>query len=126
MLAVLALLTNAAPLASPSTDSLITRSTNSSSGFSQQQNALDAQKQNVEFATLASSDSCTAGTQACINGSFAQCQGTMWMLAPCSSGTSCFALPLVAKAGTSLSCDTQDDAVARFEAAGVQGGPTGS
>ncbi|KAG1741486.1 uncharacterized protein EDB91DRAFT_1052759, partial [Suillus paluster] len=118
---MLASLASAAPLASFSTNVLASNS----SGFSQEQNGLDAQKLNAQFATLSANDSCTSDAQACVGGAFAQCVGSSWELTPCSSGLSCFALPLVAKAGTSLACDTQSDAEARFIAAGVQGGTTG-
>ncbi|KAI0826233.1 hypothetical protein BC629DRAFT_1454256 [Irpex lacteus] len=91
----------------------------------QQQNGLDAQKLNAQFATLKSTDSCTEGTQACVEESFAQCVGGTWQLTPCSPGTSCFALPLVNKAGTSLSCDTQADVIVRMQAAGVDASVTG-
>ncbi|KAH7882386.1 hypothetical protein F5I97DRAFT_1793239, partial [Phlebopus sp. FC_14] len=90
------------------------------------QNGLDAQKLNAQFATLSPNSSCTEGDQACVSGSFAQCIGSSWQLTPCSSGLSCFALPLVSKAGTSLSCDSESDAEARFVAAGVSGGVTGN
>ncbi|KAG2358278.1 hypothetical protein BDR07DRAFT_1295469, partial [Suillus spraguei] len=113
---MLASLASAAPLASYYV--LVSNS----SDFFQQQNGLDAQKLNAQFATMTSNDSCTSGTQACVGGAFAQCIGNSWELTPCSSGLSCFALPLVTKAGTSLACDTQSDAEARFIAAGVQGG----
>ncbi|KAI0088177.1 hypothetical protein BDY19DRAFT_891231, partial [Irpex rosettiformis] len=84
----------------------------------QQQNGLDAQSLNTQFATLKSTDSCTDGSQACVEESFAQCVGSTWQLTQCAAGTSCFALPLVNKAGTSLSCDTEADVVARMQAAG--------
>ncbi|KAG2340964.1 hypothetical protein BDR05DRAFT_888854, partial [Suillus weaverae] len=116
---MLASLASAAPLASYYV--LVSNS----SGFSQQQNGLDAQKLNAQFDTMTANDSCTSGAQACVGGAFAQCIGSSWDLTPCSSGLSCFALPLVTKAGTSLACDTQSDADARFIAAGVQGGVTG-
>ncbi|KIK95516.1 hypothetical protein PAXRUDRAFT_96218, partial [Paxillus rubicundulus Ve08.2h10] len=86
------------------------------------QNGLDAQKLNAQFATLTANSTCTDGDQACIAGSFAQCVGGTWTLQACSSGLGCYALPLVAKAGTSLACDTLSDAEARFVAAGVSGG----
>ncbi|KAG2751178.1 hypothetical protein P692DRAFT_20641526, partial [Suillus brevipes Sb2] len=113
---MLASLASAAPLVS------YYELVSNSSGFSQQQNGLDAQKLNAQFAKMSANDSCTSGGQACIGGAFAQCVGSNWTLTPCSSGLSCFALPLVTKAGTSLACDTQSDAEARFVAAGVQGG----
>ncbi|KAF8838945.1 hypothetical protein BDN67DRAFT_906454, partial [Paxillus ammoniavirescens] len=111
----LSTLTNGAP-------PLYLRASNTTTGFSQMQNGLDAQKLNAQFATLTANSTCTDGDQACVAGSFAQCVGSTWALQACSSGLSCFALPLVVKAGTSLACDTLSDAEARFVAAGVPGG----
>ncbi|RPD56916.1 hypothetical protein L226DRAFT_468079, partial [Lentinus tigrinus ALCF2SS1-7] len=88
----------------------------------QKQNALDAQKLNAKFATLTADSSCNDGDQACVSGGFAQCSGGKFQVTPCSGGTQCFALPLVNKAGTSLTCDSADDAAARMSAAGVDGG----
>ena len=62
---------------------------------------------------------------ACITSQFAQCVEGKWALTPCAEDLKCFALPLVNKAGTSIVCDTQDDALARFAATGVSGGTTG-
>jgi len=77
------------------------------------------------FKTMNATDACQDGQMACINSQFAQCTSSKWDLTSCASGTSCFALPLVNKPGTSLVCDVPSDANARFEAAGVQGGPDG-
>ncbi|KAJ3748000.1 hypothetical protein DFH05DRAFT_1365211, partial [Lentinula detonsa] len=88
----------------------------------QKQNGLMAQKQNAAFAAMTTNSSCTTGQDACINGSFAQCTGSTFSLTPCSSGLSCFVLPLLNSNGTSISCDTQDDAEARIQAVGVDGG----
>ncbi|KAG2146291.1 hypothetical protein DEU56DRAFT_706413, partial [Suillus clintonianus] len=89
------------------------------------QNGLDAQKLNAQFANMSVNDPCINDIQACVGGAFAQCVGRSWELTHCSSGLSCYALPLVNKAGTALACDTKSDAEARFVAAGVQGGVTG-
>ncbi|TEB13970.1 hypothetical protein FA13DRAFT_1748176 [Coprinellus micaceus] len=56
-------------------------------------NALEAQQYNARFADYQS-----------------QPMLARWSVQKCSTGTQCFALPLVAKAGTSLACDTQADA----------------
>ncbi|KAF9456327.1 hypothetical protein BDZ94DRAFT_1135610, partial [Collybia nuda] len=89
------------------------------------QNALDAQKLNAKFATLKATDSCKDGEMGCVNSSFAQCVSGKWVLTPCAAGNSCFALPLVNKVGTSLSCDSPTDAASRFDNAGVSGGING-
>ncbi|KAI0340348.1 hypothetical protein BDW22DRAFT_1334688, partial [Trametopsis cervina] len=52
-----------------------------------QQNGLDAQKLNAQFATIQATDSCTDGTQGCVGSSFAQCLQGQWVLTQCSSGT---------------------------------------
>ncbi|QRV82908.1 hypothetical protein RhiJN_10924 [Ceratobasidium sp. AG-Ba] len=89
------------------------------------QNGLDAQKLNKSFASLSANSKCQDGQQACINGGFAQCVGGKFNISPCSGGTQCFALPLVNKAGTSLTCDTRADAEARIAATGAKGGLQG-
>jgi len=82
-------------------------------GNFQQQNKLDAQKLNAQFATLTADSSCTDGQSACVQGQFAQCVSGKFMLSSCGSLT-CLALPLVNSAGTSVTCDTQADAEARI------------
>lgn len=71
-------------------------------------------------------DQITEGTSACVNGEFAQCVSGAYVLQSCGSTLSCFALPLVNKAGTSITCTTEADAAARIAATGVSGGVTGS
>ena len=56
LIAILASLASAAPLASFSANVFASNS----SGFSQEQNGLDAQKLNAQFATLSANDSCTS------------------------------------------------------------------
>ncbi|KAI0071539.1 hypothetical protein K474DRAFT_1606787, partial [Panus rudis PR-1116 ss-1] len=85
----------------------------------QKDNAEQAQQQNAQFASLKATDTCTENEQACVESSFAQCVGGKWALTPCSSGTQCVALPLVNKPGTSIACDTKEDAIARMQAAGA-------
>ncbi|KAN0138043.1 hypothetical protein V8E53_003932 [Lactarius tabidus] len=84
-----------------------------SSGF-QAQNGKDAQQLNEQFKTLTADSPCTDGQSACINGDFAQCVGGKFVTSPCSGGTTCQALPLVNKPGTSVTCDTQADADTRI------------
>ncbi|OBZ65244.1 hypothetical protein A0H81_14733 [Grifola frondosa] len=97
----------------------------SSSSF-QLQNGKDAQALNAKFATLTASSTCNEGDQACISGGFAQCVSGNFVVMGCAAGTTCAALPLVNKAGTSLACTTQSDALARIAATGATGGLTGS
>ncbi|KAF7309759.1 hypothetical protein MIND_00347700 [Mycena indigotica] len=90
------------------------------------QNGLDAQKLNAKFKTLTNSTECTDGEQACIGVSFAQCVAGNFQLSPCSGGTICAALPLVNKAGTSITCDTASDVADRIAQTGATGGVDGS
>lgn len=109
--------TTAAPVSSASA---------SSSGSFQLQNGQAAQGLNAKFATLTANATCNEGDQACINGGFAQCVSGSFVVQQCATGTTCFALPLVNKAGTSLACTTESDAQSRIQATGAQGGLTGS
>lgn len=68
----------------------------------------------------------TAGENACVDGSFAQCVGSSFVLTPCAGGLTCVALPLVNSAGTSVTCATTEDAEQRIAATGATGGITGS
>lgn len=87
-----------------------------SSGFAVQ-NGQDAQNLNAQFKTLTSDSPCTTGQSACINGDFAQCVAGKFVTSPCSGSTTCVALPLVNKPGTSVTCDTQADADSRIATA---------
>jgi len=89
-------------------------------------NGQAAQQLNAKFAKLTADSPCTDGDQGCIDGGFAQCVGGKFQNVGCSGGTKCFALPLVNKEGTSVTCDTEADAAARIAATGVTGGITGS
>ena len=57
---------------------------------------------------------CLDGTNACINGQFAQCVSGAFVTTSCGPTLQCFALPLVNSAGTSITCTTQADAEARI------------
>jgi hypothetical protein len=89
-------------------------------------NGEAAQKLNAQFATLTAGSSCDAGENACVNGQFAQCVGGNFVLSPCASTLQCYALPLLLKTGTSVTCDTEADAEARIANTGATGGITGS
>ena len=122
----------------------------SSSGGFKLQNGLDAQSLNLKFKTLDPNSPCdgmyiyplfvhqynirlsnssfftaTKTPNACIGGKFAQCDGGKFVLTPCSGGLQCFALPLVLSRGTSITCDTEADALSRISASGAKGGITG-
>ncbi|EIM81086.1 uncharacterized protein STEHIDRAFT_150134 [Stereum hirsutum FP-91666 SS1] len=118
----------AAAASSTSTPTAATSSSSSPSSSSssfQLSNGQAAQTLNAQFASISASDSCSDGDSACVGGGFAQCSGGTWQVTACAASTQCFALPLVNKAGTSLSCDTQEDAEARIAATGATGGLTG-
>lgn len=89
------------------------------------QNGKDAQALNAKFATLSKTSSCTPGQNACVDGQFAQCVNGQFVLSPCSGGTQCVALPLVLSAGTSITCDTEADAIQRIANTGATGGLAG-
>ncbi|KII84968.1 hypothetical protein PLICRDRAFT_57463 [Plicaturopsis crispa FD-325 SS-3] len=116
---------SAATTAAPAASSSPAAAAGAASGF-QAQNGKDAQALNAKFATLTADSACTDGDQACVSGGFAQCVGGKFVTTQCAGGTQCFALPLVNKAGTSVTCSTQADAAARIAATGTQGGVTGS
>ncbi|KAI0259456.1 hypothetical protein BC834DRAFT_974258 [Gloeopeniophorella convolvens] len=88
-------------------------------------NGQAAQALNQQFASLTASSPCTAGQNACVGGQFAQCSNGAFAVTACAGGLQCVALPLVNSPGTSVTCDTQADAIARIAATGAQGGLTG-
>lgn len=88
----------------------------------QKANAQDAINMNNQFANLSPNTPCTDGQTACVQGSFAQCVGGKFALSQCAGGTTCCALPLVNKRGTSITCDTIADRDARIAAAQNAGG----
>ncbi|KZT40831.1 hypothetical protein SISSUDRAFT_1059885 [Sistotremastrum suecicum HHB10207 ss-3] len=89
-------------------------------------NGQAAQALNAKFATLAAGSPCDAGENACIDGQFSQCVNGVFVSTGCAGGLSCVALPLVNSAGTSITCDTIDDATTRIANTGATGGLTGS
>lgn len=97
----------------------------SNSGNFKLANGQNAQKLNAQFAALTVTSPCTEGTNACVNSAFAQCVGGSYATQSCGSGLICAALPLVNSAGTSITCTTNADALARISATGAQGGLTG-
>jgi len=89
------------------------------------QNGQEAQALNRKFQSLTTSSSCTSGEQACVQGQLAQCVSGQFVLAPCGSTLQCVALPLVLEPGTSITCDTQQDAETRIANTGATGGLLG-
>lgn len=87
-----------------------------------EKNGQDAISLNSKFKGLKNNSACKDGEIACIEGQFAQCVGGKFALQPCSAGTTCAALPLVNKPGTSIACTTQSDVDARIAATGANTG----
>ncbi|KAI0636722.1 hypothetical protein C8Q77DRAFT_520158 [Trametes polyzona] len=85
------------------------------------QNGKDAQALNRKFKSLHADSPCQDGENACVDGGFGQCVGGKFVVAPCNTGLTCFALPLVLSPGTSLVCDTEADVQARIAATGAGG-----
>ncbi|RIA85176.1 hypothetical protein C1645_727838 [Glomus cerebriforme] len=78
-------------------------------------NADQAEKLTNDFAKLTPNSPCTDGQQACVNDQFAQCVGGKFQLNSCGGGDlKCVVLPLVNKPGTSITCDTEADRLARL------------
>ncbi|KAF9515299.1 hypothetical protein BS47DRAFT_1293930, partial [Hydnum rufescens UP504] len=54
----------------------------------------------------------------CIGTQFAQCNLGTWVVTTCASGTTCRVVPLYSAPGTSVTCDTEADAIARLQETG--------
>ncbi|KZT21148.1 hypothetical protein NEOLEDRAFT_1139771 [Neolentinus lepideus HHB14362 ss-1] len=117
----------AATAASLSSAAVAQATGGATSGFALS-NGQAAQKLNAQFGTLTASSSCTDGENACVGSSFAMCVNGAYVLMECNTGAglTCAALPLVNSPGTSVTCTTQADAVARIARTGATGGLTGS
>ncbi|CDO73536.1 hypothetical protein BN946_scf185014.g6 [Trametes cinnabarina] len=89
------------------------------------QNGKQAQALNAKFASLSAKSPCTSGEVACVQGAFAQCVNGKFVTTPCSGGLTCVALPLVNSPGTSVTCDTEQDAADRIARTGASGGLRG-
>ncbi|KAA1106408.1 hypothetical protein PGT21_034533 [Puccinia graminis f. sp. tritici] len=88
-------------------------------------NGQEAQKLNAKFSGMSPNSPCKIGDSACISGGFSQCVGGKYVGEPCAGGLKCFAMPLLLKKGTSLGCDTEQDAISRIKNTGATGGLTG-
>jgi len=116
--------TTVAPKSTATPESSSTSTSQSSSGGFALANGQAAQKLNAQFASLTPSSECTSGN-ACVDGKFAQCVGGSFALQACAGGTQCFVLPLVNSPGTSITCTTEADALARIQRTGATGGIDG-
>jgi hypothetical protein len=86
-------------------------------------NGLQAQLLNGQFANIKETDPCIANEIGCVGGKFSQCGPQLtWVSNSCPGNLACFALPLVNKVGSTITCTTEDDALARIEATGAAGG----
>jgi hypothetical protein len=110
------------PQSSPASSQMAVSKT---SGSFKLQNGKDAQGLNAKFATLTAGSACTDGEEACVDSGFAQCVNGKFSVTSCGASLTCAALPLVNKAGTSITCTTNSDAEARIAATGATGGITG-
>ncbi|KAA1100203.1 hypothetical protein PGT21_033437 [Puccinia graminis f. sp. tritici] len=90
------------------------------------ENGQEAQKLNAKFSDMNANSPCKTGDSACIAGGFSQCVGGKFVGGPCAQGSKCFAMPLLLKKGTSLGCDTEEDATSRIKNTGATGGLTGT
>jgi len=102
-----------------------TTTTPPSAGNFQQGNGEDAQKLNRQFASLTPNSPCNDGENACVGGKFGQCVNGNFVLTSCAANLECFALPLVNKRGTTITCTTQEDAQQRIKNSGANGSLTG-
>jgi hypothetical protein len=116
---------NSPPSSSLAEDASVPTAAPTSTGDFHLQNGRDAQSLNAKFSSLDATSSCTDGETACVDGKVAQCANGVFSIEACGSGTQCFALPLVNKPGTSVTCDTEDDALKRINDTGATGGITG-
>ncbi|KAI0072793.1 hypothetical protein K474DRAFT_1667417 [Panus rudis PR-1116 ss-1] len=88
-------------------------------------NGQQAQALNAQFQTLDPNSPCQDGETVCIQGAVAKCDHGQFQMTPCNTGLTCVALPLVNSPGTSVTCDTEEDAAARIAQTGATGGLTG-
>jgi hypothetical protein len=78
-------------------------------------NADKAEQLTKEFAKLTRDSPCENNAQACVEDQFAQCVNGKFQLNSCGGGElKCVVLPLVNKAGTSITCSTEADRLARL------------
>jgi hypothetical protein len=83
----------------------------------QKQNAKDAIALTNKFKKLTKDSPCKSGENACIKGIFAKCDQGKYVLMPCDPILECKVLPLVNSRGTSITCDTSEDAANRIRLA---------
>lgn len=85
-----------------------------------QQNGPAAKALNDQYASLTTSSSCdNDGDIACINSQFATCYQGHYFTHACASGWSCAAIPNEWDAGTTTTCDSDDNIAWRFSQAGI-------
>lgn len=84
-----------------------------------QQNGPAAKALNDYYKTLNTSSSCNDGQVACINGQFANCYESRYLTWPCASDWTCAAIPNDSDAGTTTTCDTNDNIAWKFSQAGI-------
>lgn len=67
-------------------------------------NGVEAQQQNAQFASLTPDSPCSNGENACVDGSFATCINSAFVLIPCAGGQTCMAIPNLSSPGTTIAC----------------------
>jgi len=83
------------------------------------QNGNDAIALNAKFKTLTPQSPCINGDIACVNDSYAQCNGGQFTLSPCSPGLVCRASPNRGSLGTTISCMSEAENTMRIIATGA-------
>jgi hypothetical protein len=83
-------------------------------------NGQDAIALNKKFQAVKEGSACTSTEVQCAGDKLANCIAGKIVVSACAGGTVCRALPLVNKAGTSVTCDTAADALARIAATGAK------
>jgi len=91
-------------------------------------NARLAQQLNAKFVNLTATDPCQGQETACIDGDIATCVDGKFDTSQgaCKRTQECFAIPDIRAPGTQLLCTTENSVLRLMEAAGVDGGITGS
>ncbi|KAI8900161.1 hypothetical protein BC833DRAFT_506534, partial [Globomyces pollinis-pini] len=84
-------------------------------------NGIDAQRLDSQKGNNLAGGQCNVeGGDFCVGDKVGKCiGGKLTVVTACGGGTLCQVLPLVNKAGTSVTCDTEAGKLARFQAAGV-------
>ena len=87
------------------------------------QNGQDALRLDSQKFNNVQGNSCAINGDLCVGDKVGQCvNGKIIVTADCGASLKCQVLPLVNKRGTTVTCDSDADKLARFEQAGVKNG----